>query len=273
MNQTLIDDADLKARHRTMWAWGDYPRIAQELVAPLGPVLVRAAGVTAGHEVLDVAAGTGNAAIPAARTGATVVASDLTPELLEAGERAATEQGVELSWQTADAEDLPFPDAAFDVVLSAIGVMFAPHHQAAADELVRVCRPGGTIGLASWTPTGFIGEMFTTMKPYAAPPPPGAQPPPLWGSADHVRALLGDRVRGVEARTETLRVEAFSSPEDFRDSFKAWYGPTIGVYRTLADQPERAAALDEELADLARRNQDPDGSMSWEYLVLTATRT
>jgi len=274
MNQTLTEaDAELKARHRTMWAWGDYPRIAHDVVGPLGPVLVAAAGIGAGQRVLDVAAGSGNAAIPAARTGAEVVASDLTPELVAAGERVAADEGLALTWQVADAEALPFADADFDAVVSCIGVMFAPHHQAAADELVRVCRPGGTIGVLSWTPGGFIGEMFATMKPYAAPPPAGVQPPPLWGAADHVAGLLGDRAEVVEARAGLLEVGGFATPESFREYFKAWYGPTIGVYRQLADDPQRAAALDRELDDLARRHQAPDGSMGWEYLVLTARRS
>src|SRR5919197_155526 len=131
---------------------------------------------------------------PAARRGASVTASDLTPELLEVGRRRAEGAGVTLGWITADAEQLPFDDASFDVVMSSIGVMFAPHHQAAADELVRVCRPGGTIGLLSWTPEGMLGALFRTMGPFAPPPPPGASPPPLWGSEAHVRDLLGDRV-------------------------------------------------------------------------------
>jgi SAM-dependent methyltransferase len=272
MNQTLTDDAGLKARHRAMWAWGDYARVADDVIPSLGPALVTATGIVPGHRVLDIAAGSGNAAIPAAAAGAEVVASDLTPELLGEGERRAAELGISLRWEVADAEALPYPDHDFDAVISCVGVMFAPHHQDAADELLRVCRPGGRIGLLNWTPTGFIGEMFGVMKPYAAPPPQGAQPPPLWGSAEHVSALLGDRVRDVRTRTESLRVDAFPSPEAFRDFFKACYGPTIGVYKGLADQPERVAALDEELADLARRHWHPDGSMSWEYLLLTAVR-
>ena len=168
-------DRALKARHRTMWALGDYPAVAVDMIAELGPVLVSATGVRRGDRVLDVAAGSGNAAVPAALTGAEVVASDLTPELFEAGRQLAKEQGAELTWEEGDAEALPYPDSSFDVVLSCVGVMFAPHHQRAADELVRVCRPGGTIGLLSWTPTGFVGELFRTMKPYAPPPPPGAR--------------------------------------------------------------------------------------------------
>jgi SAM-dependent methyltransferase len=165
----------LKAKHRAMWAFGDYPAVATDLVSSLGPILVDACQIRPGDRVLDVAAGTGNAAIPAAEAGARVVASDLTPELLESGQREAGRRGTTLEWRQADAEDLPFADGEFDTVMSCLGVMFAPFHQASADELIRVCRPGGTIGLVNWTPEGFIGQMFATMKPYAPPPPPGAQ--------------------------------------------------------------------------------------------------
>jgi SAM-dependent methyltransferase len=262
----------LKARHRAMWASGDYPAVAADLVAPLGPVLVDAAAIGPGDRVLDVAAGTGNAAIPAALAGARVVASDLTPELFADGRRRAAAAGASLEWQEADAEALPYGDGEFDAVLSCLGVMFAPHHRAGADELVRVCRPGGTIGLLSWTPGGFVGRMFATMTPYLPAPPPGAQPPPLWGSEDHVRALLGDRVTDVSARTGTLRVDRFGTPEDFRDYFKARYGPTVAAYRNLADEPDRAAALDHDLAELARSAGAAEGAMDWEYLLLTARR-
>ncbi len=267
-------DRALKARHRSMWALGDYPSLATDLLPELGRTLVTACGVTSGDRVLDVAAGSGNVAIPAAQTGATVVASDLTPELFEAGRALAAERGVSLDWREADAEALPFADGDFDVVLSCVGVMFAPHHQAAADELVRVCRPGGRIGLISWTPEGFIGRLFATMKPYAPAPPPGAQPPPLWGSEEHVRQLLGDRVTDLDMQRRTLKIDHFATPEDFRDYFKARYGPTIAVYRSLADQPERADALDGELVDLVRGFDRGQGStvLEWEYLLVTATR-
>ncbi len=265
-------DRALKAKHRSMWALGDYPAVASEIVGAVGPILVDACGVGPGDRVLDVGAGSGNASIPAAQKGASVVASDLTPELLEAGRRQAEEKGVELEWREADAEALPFADGEFDAVMSCIGVMFAPHHQASADELVRVCRPGGTIGLLSWTPEGFIGQMFATMKPYAPPPPPGVQPPPLWGSEEHVSSLLGDRVTDVVTRRQAARVEAFGQPEAFRDYFKARYGPTIAVYKAIADDPEKVAALDQELADLARRyDQGTETTvMDWEFLLLTA---
>ncbi|MFF0512028.1 class I SAM-dependent methyltransferase [Streptomyces sp. NPDC004250] len=264
-------DRALKAKHRSMWALGDYPAVARDVVAGLGPALVEACGIKDGDRVLDVAAGSGNASIPAALAGGDVVASDLTPELLDVGRNEAEARGAAVSWQEADAEDLPFGDGDFDTVMSCVGVMFAPHHQAAADELVRVCRPGGTIGLLNWTPEGFVGQMFATMKPFAPPPPPGAQPPPLWGREDHVRMLLGDRVTGVEAHRRSLTVDTFGEPEEFRAFFKSAYGPTISVYRNLADDPERTAALDAALVDLARGALE-DGVLEWEYLLLTARR-
>jgi ubiquinone/menaquinone biosynthesis C-methylase UbiE len=269
-------DRALKAKHRAMWALGDYPAVARDVVGDLGPVLVQASGVGPGERVLDVAAGSGNASIPAAAAGAAVVASDLTPELFEIGRKAAAEAGVEIDWQTADAEALPYPDASFDTVLSCLGVMFAPHHQAGADELVRVLRPGGTLGQLSWTPEGFIGQMFATMKPYAPAPPPGAQPPPLWGDEDHVRALLGDRVTEVSASKASLVVDEFATPAAFRDYFKANYGPTIAVYRAIADDEELVAALDRDLEELGRRFDRGAGGSSvldWEYLLLTCERT
>jgi len=273
---TTEADQALKAKHRAMWALGDYPALAADLVSGLGPVLVEACGVGPGDRVLDVAAGSGNAAIPAARAGASVMASDLTPELFEAGRQEAARQGAQLEWRQADAENLPFADGEFDTVLSCLGVMFAPHHQSSADELIRVCRPGGTIGLLSWTPEGFIGQMFATMRPYAPPPPPGAQPPPLWGREDHVRSLLGDQVTNVRVRRQSVRVDIFARPEDFRDYFKARYGPTIAAYRAIAADADRTSALDAELAGLARRHctVSATGSMAmaWEYLLFTARK-
>ena len=270
--EAINADRALKAKHRAMWALGDYPALAADLVSGLGPVLVEACGVGAGDRVLDVAAGSGNAAIPAALAGASVVASDLTPELFEAGREEAARRGAQLEWRQADAENLPFADGAFDTVLSCLGVMFAPHHQASADELVRVCRGDGTIGLLNWTPEGFIGQMFAAMKPYAAPPPPGAQPPPLWGSEDHVRALLGDRVTGITARRQTVRISRFADPRAFRDYFKARYGPVIAAYRGIAGDPQQVAALDNDLAGLAERHLAGGTAMDWEYLIITARK-
>jgi ubiquinone/menaquinone biosynthesis C-methylase UbiE len=251
--QTYEAGRALKARHRAMWALGDYPALADEIIPGLGGVLAGACGVQPGEAVLDVAAGSGNAAIAAARAGARVVACDLTPQLLDAGRARAAAQGVELEWREADAEALPFADGQFDIVMSCLGVMFAPHHQASAAELVRVCRPGGTIGLLNWTPDGFIGQMFATMKPYAPPPAPGALPPPLWGREDHVRGLLGDRVTSITAQRQALRVQKFTTPEAFRDYFKARYGPVIAAYQAISGDPDQVSTLDADLAGLARR--------------------
>ena len=265
------EDRALKAKHAAMWASGSYPTVVDEVVAPLGGLLVETVDVQRGQRVLDVAAGTGTSAIPAARRGAEVFATDLTPELLEVGRLAAAAEGLDLTWQTADAEALPYEDGAFDVVLSSIGVMFAPHHQQAADELVRVCRRGGTVGVLSWTPEGFIGQLFATMKPFAPPPPPGASPAPMWGRADHVRNLCGDRVSDLVARQQTLRVDRFATGAQFRDFMKANYGPTIAVYRFIADDPAKVAALDADMAALGDRFLD-GGVMGWEYLLVTARR-
>jgi SAM-dependent methyltransferase len=269
---TTVDVQAVAAKHRAMWASGDYAKLAAELVAPLGPVLVEATGVGPGDRVLDVAAGTGNAAIPAAQTGASVVASDLCPELLEQGSALAAEQGVELEWREANAHSLPFGDNEFDVVMSCIGVMFAPFHQLAADELVRVTKPGGRIGLINWTPEGHIGQLFATMKPYMPAPPQGAQPPPLWGQEDHVRALFGDRATEVVTERRTLTVDHFPDGAAFRDYFKAVYGPTIVAYRNIEGDPDRVAALDADIARIGDGFLQGGSTMEWEYLLVTARK-
>jgi ubiquinone/menaquinone biosynthesis C-methylase UbiE len=266
----------LKQKHRAMWAQGDYPALASELVSDLGAILVDACGIRPRQRVLDVAAGAGNAAIPAAMMNAEVIASDLTPEMFDAGRRQAADRGAELEWKEGDAEALPFEDNEFDVVMSCMGVMFAPHHQAAADELVRVCKPGGTIGLTNWTPEGFIGQMFATMKPFAPPPPPGAQQPPLWGSEQHIRELFGSRITDVKAEKRTVAIRSFHHPEDFLHYFKSHYGPTISVYKFLGEDADKANALDKALTELAdtylEAHGDATAQMEWEYLLLTAKK-
>lgn len=271
-----IEDRALKAKHRALWASGDYPAVAAELIPALGPDLVHACGIRPGDRVLDVAAGSGNAALAAAAAGAVVTASDLTPELLDHGRRIAAGQGVELEWVEADAEALPFADNSFDVVMSCVGVMFAPHHQTTADELIRVTRRGGTIGMINWTPEGFIGNLFATLKPYAPPPPPGASPPPLWGDEEHVAKLFGDRVTDFAAHRQTVRMDRCASPAAFREYWKRNYGPTIAAYRFNADRPDRVADLDRDfLAFLTAWNQATEADRTAyeaEYLVVTATK-
>ena len=267
-------DSELKARHRAMWASGDYPGMVETFLLPLGPRLVEACGIGPGMRVLDIAAGTGNASLPAARAGADVTASDLTPELLEAGRQRAEAEGLTLDWKEADAENLPFEDESFDVVMSSIGAMFAPRHQAVADEMVRVCRSGGTIGMLNWTPEGMIGALFKTMGPFAPPPPPGAQPPPLWGSEDHVKELFGSRVDFRTLERDTLDITAFERPNDYGEHFKAKYGPTIAA-RANAARDGREGELDRALEEFCAEwnlGDDERARFEQEYLVVVGTR-
>ncbi len=271
---STMPDTELKARHRAMWASGDYPSMVETFLLPLGPTLVEACGIGPGMEVLDVAAGTGNASIPAAHAGAKVTASDLTPELLEAGRQRAEAEGLTLDWVEADAENLPFEDASFDVVMSSIGAMFAPHHQAVADELVRVCRPGGTIGLLSWTPEGMIGALFRTIGPFAPPPPPGAQPPPLWGSEEHLAGLFGDRVDFGTLKREDLTITAFANAQDYGEHFRARYGPTIAAEGN-ARRNGREAEFEEAInrsCDEWDRGTPGAARFEKEYLLAVGTR-
>jgi SAM-dependent methyltransferase len=257
-----------------MWASGDYPDMVETFLLPLGPRLVEASSIAAGVVVLDVAAGTGNASIPAAKVGARVTASDLTPELLDAGRARAESEGLKLDWVQADAEHLPFEDESFDVVISSIGAMFAPHHQQVADELVRVCRRGGEIGLLSWTPDGLVGALFRTMGPFAPAPPPGAQPPPLWGSEEHIAELFGEHVDFRLLERDLLEVTAFERPRDFGEHFKARYGPTIAA-RANAAKTGREAELDAALDDLCdewNRGTPDSARFEMEYLLTVGTR-
>jgi SAM-dependent methyltransferase len=268
-------DPELKERHRAMWASGDYPSMVETWLLPLGLRLVEASRIAPGMRVLDVAAGTGNASLPAAQAGADVTASDLTPELLEAGRRRADAAGLTLAWVEADAEHLPFDDESFDVVISAIGAMFAPHHQQTADELVRVCRPGGTIGLLSWTPNGMIGTLLRTLGPFAPPPAPGAQPPPLWGDEAHLAELFGAGVDFGTPTRDVLEVTAFEQPRDFGEHFKAYYGPTIAAQanaRRNGREAELEAALDRFCDDWDRGTPDR-ARFELEYLLAVGTRT
>jgi SAM-dependent methyltransferase len=271
---SAVSDSELKARHRAMWASGDYPFMVETFLLPLGPRLVDACGIEAGMRVLDVAAGTGNASIPAAQRGARVTASDLTPELLEAGRRRAEAEGLQLDWVEADAEHLPFEDESFHVVMSSIGAMFAPHHQQVADELVRVCRPGGTIGLLSWTPEGMVGALFRTMGPFAPTPPPGAQSPPLWGSETHVRELFGDRVEFGRLIREMLEVTAFARPADYGEHLKTRYGPTITALAN-ARRNDREAEFHHTLdafCDEWNRGSGDQARFEQEYLIAVGVR-
>jgi ubiquinone/menaquinone biosynthesis C-methylase UbiE len=271
IDTTTGQDHTLASDHRTIWAMGDYARMAEEVMAPLGPVLVGATDIGPTDRVLDVAAGSGNISIPAAKAGANVVSSDLTPELLQRSEKRAAQEGVTLQWREANAEALPFADGEFDVVMSAIGVMFAPHHQLAANELVRVCRSGGTIGLISWTHDGFFGQMLATIRPYRPVMLPGVPPAALWGREDYLRGLLGDRVSELSMQRRVLKVDRFDSAEAVHDYFKNHYGPTINAYRNIGANSVLAATLDGQLVELAARYLS-HGVMEWEYLLCVARK-
>ena len=267
---------ELKSATRAIWAAGDYHRFASETVWGLGPRLVEATGVTAGQRVLDVACGTGNVAIRAAEAGAHVVASDLTPEHFEAGREEARKRGVQLEWVEADAENLPFADGEFDVVTSSLRAIFAPDHRRVADELLRVSRPGGTIGMLNFTPEGLAGDFFRTLGPYMPPPPHGALPPLLWGSEDHVRDLFGDRVTSLEMTRDTY-VEKAASPRDYVELFTQSFGPAVAIGAGLQEEPERAAAFDRGFLDFAVRANtgDPTGPAEYRYeylLVIARTK-
>jgi SAM-dependent methyltransferase len=269
---TAVSADDLKAASRAAWALGDYHSFAKATVWELGPVLVEACGISAGQRVLDVAAGSGNVAIRAAEAGAEVVASDLTPENFEAGRREARQRRIELAWVEADAEALPFDDDAFDVVTSSLGVIFAPDHQAVTQELVRVCRAGGTIGMINFTPE--IDRFLAIFAPYGPPPPPGPTPG-LWGSAEHVRDLFGDRLESLELSRGSY-VERAESPRAYCELFKRTFGPVASIYASLVDQPERAAELDREFLEFATHaNRGAPGAPAeyrYDYLLVVACK-
>jgi SAM-dependent methyltransferase len=239
------DDRDLKAGQRAIWALGDYHKFATAALWDCGPLLVEACGISPGQRVLDVAAG-------AAEAGADVVASDLTPENFDAGRREARAHGVQLEWVEADAEALPFGDDSFDVVTSAFGAIFAPHHRTVADELLRVCRPGGTIGLVALVPTGPVLDLFELLTEYhQLGPTITSGSPLLWGQEDHVRELFADRVDSLSMEQRTFPSMRHVDLELLKGSHPA----LVALYRDLADQPARAAALDRELAELVPRWQ------------------
>ena len=246
---TMLKDREFKARQRAMWASGDYHAFATASLWDFGRLLVEACGITPGQRVLDVAAGTGNVAIRAAEAGAEVVASDLTPENFDAGRREAETHGVQLEWVEADAESLPFADASFDVVTSSVGAIFAPHHQAVADELLRVCRPAGTIGMIAITPGGAALEMFHIVGRYAKSPVLGEQSPTEWGRAEHVRELFGDRVEWLELQTRPYDPHPLADAE----LFKAHHPMMRTLYGELDGDTARIAALDRDVAALAER--------------------
>lgn len=271
MMQTLSLDAleAIKEKQQATWASGDYAMIGTTLQI-VGESLCEAVDVAAGWRVLDVAAGNGNAALAAARRGAEVTASDYVEELLQRAERRAEADGLRLDTRVADAEDLPFDDASFDCVLSTFGVMFTPNPQRAAAELLRVCRPGGRIGLANWTPDGFVGRMFKIVGQHATPPP-GVPSPLAWGTEERLRELLGSRARlGISRRQFIFR---FRSGEDYFETFRAYYGPLLRAWDGL-DAAGRESLRSQLVALAEDANRATNGSLTVpsDYLEVVATR-
>jgi len=248
LDETGPDLAAVKRRQQEIWASGDFAVVAARIVL-VAEQLCDTADLHAGWRVLDVATGSGNAAIAAARLGCTAIGVDYVPALLERGRRRAAAEGLSVKLLEGDAEALAFPDALFDAVTSVFGCMFAPDHPQAAAELLRVCRPGGTIALASWTPEGFIGELFRTVSAHV-PPPAGVQSPLLWGTEGHLRELFGEGIASLEVmeRTFTFR---FPSAEHFVTFFRLWYGPTVKAFAALDNAAHDA--LEADLVELARR--------------------
>jgi ubiquinone/menaquinone biosynthesis C-methylase UbiE len=264
MTSTAVDFEAIKAKQRSGWETGDYPRVGNTLQI-IAELLVEAADVRANQAVLDVACGQGNVAMAAARRFADATGVDYAVNLLEQGRERAAAEHLPVTFLEGDAEKLPVPDAAFDLVGSTVGVMFAPNHQQAADELVRVTKPGGKIALASWTPTGMIGDLFRTVGKYA-PPPPGVQPPVLWGTEEHLAELFGDRVEWI-GLTKREYVFRYRSPEHFSEWFRLYYGPITKLAGTLSG--DDLARFSADLADVPRAfNSADDGTVAGraEYL-------
>lgn len=265
-----IDFGALKARQRAAWSSGDYAIIGTTLQI-VGEQLCEALDVRAGQRFLDVASGNGNVALAAARRGCEVVASDYVPALLErARERAAAER-LDIEFREADAEALPFDDGSFDYVASSYGVMFTPDQERAAAELVRVCRHGGKIGLANWTPEGFIGQLFRTIGSHV-PPPSGARSPALWGTRARLDELFGAHAASIEATPRDF-VFRYRSPEHWIGVFSTWYGPVLKAFGAL-DVEGRSALRRDLIALIGRFDRSGDGTMvvPGEYLEVVVTR-
>ena len=264
------DLAAIKRRQQQTWATGDYAVVGSTLTV-MAELLCEAVDLHAGQRVLDVATGNGNAALSAARRFCVVTGIDYVPALLARGRERATADGLPVVFAEGDAEDIPFPDASFDVVLSTLGVMFAPDQEKTAAELLRVCRPGGKIGLANWTPDGFIGQMFKVTGRYV-PPPPGLRPPALWGTVERLRELFGNGIASMQAERRSF-VFRYRSFDHWLEVFRTYYGPVSKAFQALdADQQEAYAA--DLRALVAQFDGSVDGTMAVpsDYLEVVAVR-
>jgi SAM-dependent methyltransferase len=264
---------EFRQRARTTWAAGDWDSFAR-LIAPVGALILDRVGIDPGMDLLDVGTGTGgNVAIPAAQRGARVVGLDVTPELFERARRRADEAGVEVEWVEGDAQDLAFEDASFDRVISTFGAMFAPDHARAAAELVRVCRPGGRIAMTTWVNDGFAGEMFNLTGAFLPPPPPGVQPPPLWGVQTHAEEMFGAAGVTPSVTRETVEFD-FASAQEAVQHYTEDFGPFV-IARGVLEPEGRWDDFREAFAKLLDQfNTTDDGSarISSDYFVISVER-
>lgn len=265
-----IDLETVKKRQQQTWASGDFDRIGMTLTI-VGELLCEAVDLRADQEVLDVATGSGNTAIAAARRWCKVSGVDYVPALLERGRERARVEGIEVDFREGDAEAIPFPDASFDVVLSTYGSMFAPNQERAAGELVRVCRPGGKIGMANWVPDSFIGDLFRTTGKHV-PPPAGLKPPVLWGTEERLRELWGGTIASLQVTRRTYAFR-YRSAKHWLDYFRGYYGPTLKAFEVL-DGPAQERLAEDILALLTRYNRSGDETLvvPSDYLEVVATR-
>lgn len=268
----MADLTEAQQQARDLWSSGDFPSAARQ-IADVGLATVDRAGVQPDDVVLDVACGAGNATIPAAKAAARTVGLDITPELIEAGKKAAAEAGVEIEWMEGDAQDMELEDESFDVVISVFGCMFAPDHKKAAAELVRVLKPGGRMIVAAWRPEGNVGRMFGTIAQHLPAPPEGFQPPPLWGVDDHIHEIFGPT--GIQVEVEPTTVEfAAESADAFFEEFERDLPPIV-MARKVLEPDGKWEALRSDLQDLYNEsNQADDGSFRapQEYVLIKGTK-
>jgi ubiquinone/menaquinone biosynthesis C-methylase UbiE len=267
---TQPDLGALKLRQLGAWSSGDYAVVGTTLQI-VGEQLCEAIDLRSGQKVLDVAAGNGNATLAAARRWCDVVSTDYVPSLLERGRLRAGAEGLTIEFREADAEALGFADATFDVVVSTFGVMFTPDQDKAAAELTRVCKPGGKIGLANWTPEGFIGQLFKTLGKYL-PPPAGAKSPALWGTEARIKEMFGACAASIKAERRDFNFR-YRSPEHFLDVFKSYYGPMLKAFAAL-DATNQQGLRNDLLALIGKMNRADDGTMvvPSEYLEVVITK-
>jgi ubiquinone/menaquinone biosynthesis C-methylase UbiE len=266
----LPDLAALKNRQQMSWSSGDYAVVGTTLQI-VGEQLCEALDLRAGQTVLDVAAGNGNASLAAAHRWCDVISTDYVPALLESGRARASAEGLTITFKEADAEALPFAGGAFDAVVSTFGVMFTPDQNQAAAELLRVCKSGGKIGLANWTPDGFVGQMFRIIGKYL-PPPAGVKSPALWGARGRIVEMFGDGASSIETEPRHFNLR-YRSPEHFMDVFRTYYGPMLKAFAALDEAGQNDLTCDLH-ALIARTNKASDGTMvvPSEYLEVVVTK-